>query len=378
MKIAICLFKYFPFGGLQRDFMRIARECVKRGHEVHVYAMQWEGEREPSLQLHLISVKGLSNHARARSFSEQVEPYLNKGDYDVVMGFNKMPHLDLYYAADVCYQARIKAKRSFLYRWSPRYRSWKELEQKVFDPEMQTNIMLLSQLQQAAYADTYGTSSDRFHLLPPGIARDRIAPANAESIRHSVRARHHLPQQDYMLLMVGSGYQTKGLDRAIIGLAHLPEKIRQTTHLFVIGQGNATRFNKLAERLGVTKNVNILGPRNDVPDYLLAADLLLHPSYHENTGTAILEALAAGLPVLTTEVCGYAHYVTDADAGTVLLAPYEQQKWDRALEKMLSSGQLKVWGQNGLAFAKTADIYDMPQHATDYIENWVKQRDFTH
>ena len=45
------------------------------------------------------------------------------------------------------------------------------------------------------------------------------------------------------------------------------------------------------------------------------ADLLIHPAYNENTGTVLLEALVAGLPVLVSAVCGYAHYIAEADAG---------------------------------------------------------------
>jgi UDP-glucose:(heptosyl)LPS alpha-1,3-glucosyltransferase len=58
MKLAFCLFKYFPYGGLQRDFLRIARVCRERGHEVHVYTMQWEGDVEPGLPIHFITASG--------------------------------------------------------------------------------------------------------------------------------------------------------------------------------------------------------------------------------------------------------------------------------------------------------------------------------
>ena len=61
-----------------------------------------------------------------------------------------------------------------------------------------------------------------------------------------------------------------------------------------------------------------------MPAFLLAADLLLHPAYHENTGTILLEALVSGLPILTTDVCGYAHYVQEAKAGCVLTSPFQQ------------------------------------------------------
>jgi UDP-glucose:(heptosyl)LPS alpha-1,3-glucosyltransferase len=117
-----------------------------------------------------------------------------------------------------------------------------------------------------------------------------------------------------------------------------------------------------------------LGGRPDVPDFLLAADVLLHPSYHENTGTAILEAMVAGLPVLTVAACGYAHYVEEASAGFVVPAPFKQQAFNQTLQKMLLSLDITTWRQNGLIFAKQADIYSMPVRAADLIEKIGRER----
>lgn len=374
LKIAFSLFRYFPYGGLQRDFLRIARECQRRGHEVHVYTMYWEGKLDQSLNIKLLPVKGLTNHAQARAFSDGLQQELASADYDMVVGFNKMPHLDLYYAADVCYQSRIRAQRGWLYRLTPRYRAWVNLEQSVFNPQSKTGIMLISTLQQQEYEASYATQPERFYLLPPGINRDRLAGDHAAGSRQDMRCQLGVGDDDLMLLMVGSGYKTKGLDRAIRSLAALPPALKERSRLFVVGQGDAKPFVKLARKLGVSQQLKIMGARADVPEFLLAADLLLHPSYHENTGTAILEALAAGLPVLTTAVCGYAHFVTDADAGAVLPADFNQQEWNQQLEKMLSSAGLRAMGNNGLEFARTADIYSMPERAADLIEEQAKRR----
>jgi UDP-glucose:(heptosyl)LPS alpha-1,3-glucosyltransferase len=228
--------------------------------------------------------------------------------------------------------------------------------------------MLISGRQETEYTRYYQTESERFHLLPPGIARDRIAPANAADIRKTVRATYHIPEDHLLLLMVGSGFKTKGLDRAIHSLASLSPDLQKRCDLFVIGKDDPRLYERLAQRLKVSQQIQFLGGRSDVPNFLLAGDVLLQPSYHENTGTAILEALAAGLPVLTVEACGYAHYVQAANAGVVLSAPFQQSEWNKELEKMLISPQRTHWGQNGLSFAKSNDIYSLPERAADYIE----------
>jgi UDP-glucose:(heptosyl)LPS alpha-1,3-glucosyltransferase len=368
MKFAFCLFNYFPFGGLQRDFLRIARECVRRGHSVDVYTMKWEGERDASLPVTLISVKGWQNHTKAKNFVKQLQPLLASQPYDWVMGFNKMPGLEVYYAADTCYQAKVHKQRRWLYRWLPRYRQGKAYESAVFARTSQTEIFLIAKQQQAEFQHYYHTQAERFHVLPPGISKDRMRPINADEIRENMRRNLNIASNDFLLLMVGSGFKTKGLDRIIRGIASLPDAIKNRSQLFVIGQDTFKPFQRLAEEIGIKDRIRFLGGQKDVPSFLWAADLLLHPAYNENTGTVLLEALVAGLPVLTTDVCGYAHYIKQAKAGEVLPSPFEQRKFNQKLMEMLLSGDLKQERKNGLNFAKNADLYSLPERAVDLLE----------
>lgn len=370
MNIAFCLFHYFPYGGLQRDFIRIARTCIKRGHKVHVYTMSWEGEFEPELHIHIIPMEGRQNHVRNHSFAKNVKAELDRQHYDVVVGFNKMPYLDVYYAADVCFQSRVRERHGILYRLLPRYRQLVALEQAIFASGNQTEILLIAKKQQKEFIQHYQTEEKRFHLMPPGIDKDRIAPSNAEQIRDQVREEFHIGYEDILLLMVGSGFKTKGLDRAIRGLASLPPSLKEITQLFVIGDDKPDAFRQLADKLKVSEHIQFLGGRSDVPNFLLAADLLVHPAYHENTGTVLLEAVVSGLPVLTVDICGYADYINEARAGVVLASPFKQTVFNMVLQEMLLSPESHEWKQNGLAFANTADIYGLTDKTADFIEDY--------
>lgn len=366
MKLAFCLFNYFPFGGLQRDFLRIAEQCVQRGHTVEVFTMCWEGEHDPRIHVTIVPVSGWQNHTQAKQFVKQLQPHLK--NYDGVIGFNKMPGLDIYYAADTCYQAKARDKHYFLYRLTPRYRHYADYEKAVFDRSAKTKILLIAPQQKEVFMHYYGTKDNRFYLLPPGIAKDRIAPPNAADIRNHLRKKLNLKQNDFLLLMVGSGFKTKGLDRTLLSIAALPKELKEHTRLYVIGNDDATSFIKQAKRLKIMDRVHFLGGRNDVPQFLLAADLLLHPAYNENTGTVLLEAVASGLPVLTTDVCGYAHYIEEAEAGIVLASPFNQETMNKTLQNMLLSPLRATWHHHGIAFASSADIYSMPERAAQIIE----------
>ncbi len=368
MQLAFILYKYFPFGGLQRDFMRIALECQQRGHQIRVYTLIWEGDIPAGFDVRIAPVKAFSNHHRNEKFHHWLQVDMQQQPVDRVIGFNKMAGLDFYYAADGCYEEKAQTLRNPLYRFSNRYRYFSGYERAVFAPESATQILMISEVQQPWFIKHYQTPAERFHLLPPGIAKDRQAPSNAKQIRAEFRAEFNLPDDHCLLLQVGSGFKTKGLDRTLKALASLPSEQRERTQLMVIGQDNPKPFILQAAALGLSKQVKIFKGRSDIPRFLLGADLLMHPAYNENTGTVLLEALVAGLPVLVTDICGYAHYIDEADCGEVVVSPFQQKQLDQILSRVLADSALRArWSQNALNYAKTADLYSMPERAADII-----------
>jgi hypothetical protein len=196
----------------------------------------------------------------------------------------------------------------------------------VFGAESKTEILMISEVQQPLFIKHYHTPLQRFHLLPPGIAADRRAPANAAEIRAGFRAssswqtRPAAGADRLRLQDQGPGPQYPGPGRLASGL-------KQRTRLIVIGQDDPRSFQLLARRLGVADQLQILKGRSDIPRFLLGADLLIHPAYNENTGTVLLEALVAGLPVLTSEVCGYAHYIRSRLPGACWPSLLSKRRW---------------------------------------------------
>ncbi|MDR2238986.1 MAG: glycosyltransferase family 4 protein [Zoogloeaceae bacterium] len=368
MQLAFTLFKYFPFGGLQRDFLRIALACQARGHAVRVYTLSWQGEMPTGFEVLRAPVKALTNHRRYEKFVDWTRRDLAARPADRLIGFNKMPGLDVYYCADPCYEDKARVLRGPMYRLSSRYRHFAAYERAVFAPAARTEILMISAAQQALYVKHYATPAARLHLLPPGIAPDRRAPANAAGIRAGFRREFQLADDDLLLLQIGSGFKTKGLDRSLRALAALPADLKRRARLIAIGQDDPKPFIALSRALGVAGKTRILKGRDDIPRFLLGADLLIHPAYNENTGTVLLEAVVAGLPALASAACGYAHYIEEAGAGRVAPLPFDQAAFDALLAGMLADGDARRrWRASGLAWAETADIYSLHERAADII-----------
>lgn len=367
--LAFALFKYFPYGGLQRDFLRVAEECQRRGMQIRVYTLSWEGPVPRGFDVVIVPVDAVTNHVRYRRFAEWVAEDQRLRPVDCLIGFNKMPGLDIYYAADSCYEEKAQQLRTPTYRLTGRYRLFSQFEHAVFDPESGVDVMLITRQQQEQFQRFYDTPNHALHLLPPGIAEDRRRGADAAQLRCEFRREFGIADDQVLLLLIGSGFITKGLDRALTAVAALPDELRERVRFFVIGQDNPRQFERLAEELKVASQLSIFAGRDDVPRFLQGADVMVHPAYMESGGIVLIEALVAGLPVIATDVCGFGHYVADSGGGVLLESPFSQARLNEALERLVADEAFRrACSERGVAFGNSADIYHMAERATDLIE----------
>jgi UDP-glucose:(heptosyl)LPS alpha-1,3-glucosyltransferase len=364
MKFAFALYKYFPYGGLQRDLLHIAEEARLRGHKVTVYCYDWSGPKPDAITVKILPAKGATNHKRNKSFCSNLKATLKKDTPDRLVAFDRIPDSDFYYAADTCFKAKLYNERPWFYRLLPRYRNFLQQEAAIFNRGNSTAILGLARAALDEYQQYYQTEERRFHLLPPGINQACINEANKRN--RLIQTELGLSETDRMLLFVGSGFRTKGLDRAIAALASTG---LETCHLVIAGQDNEATYQAQAKQAGLASRVHFLGGRDDIPTLLKSADILLHPARRENTGTVLLEAAVACLPVICSAACGYSQYIQDHQLGKVLSAPFNQHDFEQSIKELLFSDELLASTRTKCAdFARQADIYSLYKKAVDIIE----------
>ena len=367
MRLAFVVSLWFPFGGMQRTLLRIAEACVARGHQVDIHTGEWRGERPAGIGVIELDTRAVSNHASNDRLASAFAEAAAGGHYDCLVGFTKIPGLDVYYAADPCYAARVAESKPFYYRWGSRYRAFVRQERAVFAPGRDTELMLIAHQERAKYMHHYGTEASRFHLLPPGINRERLLAEDPAQARARLRAEFGLDERARVLLSVGSGFRTKGVDRAIEALASLPDGTRRDCRLLIVGSGKQRVLASRAQRLGIGDQVVFVGTREDVAAFYHGADALVHAARSENTGTVLIEAMICGLPVLVTGNCGFAFHVREADAGLVLAEPFAQPALNAALAELLTSRRRADWAVNGPAYCRRTDLYSLIERAADVI-----------
>jgi UDP-glucose:(heptosyl)LPS alpha-1,3-glucosyltransferase len=359
MRLAFVLFEWFPYGGMQRDLVKVVKACQAQAEvAIDIHCLRWDGPKPQDAAVIEVKVPGFTSTARRANFERYVQERV-AGKYDRVIGFNRMAGLDYYYGADLSFTWRALHQRSWWYRQTPRARHYLRQEAAVFGADSHTVSLLLSPLQRAQYEAVHHTPANRLIDLKPGIAREHCATERAPEQRAAFRATMGLRDDELLVLQVGSSFNTKGVDRSLLALASLPDALKQRVHYLLLGQDKSERWLQRAHKLGLER-VRIEAGRPDIPDCMQGADLLLHPSRTESAGMVILEAVVAGLPVLTTANCGYAFHVEQAGAGRVCAEPFAQTKLNDALKTMLESDR-SAWRANGIAYGRSHDLYDMPR-----------------
>ncbi len=130
-KIAILLYRYFPYGGLQKDFLEVAKELRSREIQFKVFTRKWEGAIPVGFSVKEVGERGLTNFSKNKNFVKDSSIALEEYNPDLVFGFNKMPGLDLYFAADTCF-AKQSLKKSFFQKFTRRYKQSMAFEKQVF------------------------------------------------------------------------------------------------------------------------------------------------------------------------------------------------------------------------------------------------------
>ena len=367
MRIAFAIMKLFPGGGLQRDCVEIARYCRQRGHDVVIFtSFKDASDFADDLAVAVLPIGQNTNHHMLEEFASSFRWAASLQSFDLLVGFDKLTHLDVLYCADPSIYFRMKKERfRFLI---PRYRTYLALERANFGPDCKTKVLMLSHKQLNEYWNVWHTAPERLSLLPPTISSARRHPENrVNGVRAALRAKFGFRPRDWVWIAIGVQARTKGLDRTIRALREFP-----TAKLVVVGLSEtSTRAARAmamrAKRLGLVGRISFVGHREDIPELMAAADLLVHPARYDTTGTVILEAVVNGLPVVTTSICGYARHVDAAEAGIVINAPFAHKAFVAALSAAEDAGRRSRWSESAAQYGAQPFLYDGRTRAAEMI-----------
>ncbi len=195
----------------------------------------------------------------------------------------------------------------------------------------------------------YGRPAEAIVPIPNGVDTEEFHPRLKAEHRSRIRREVGLSEQDFVLFFIGGDWERKGVPQAIQSLAYLPDP---AIKLLIVGMGDAEHYRRMAERLGVANRVTFITKFVRQAHYYAASDIFLFPTQYEPFGLVILEAMATGIPVVTSAIAGASAYlqngvdaylVEDARDAHALAARVEELYRDPALyQAMCDQGRAKA------------------------------------
>lgn len=351
MKIALCYPSVLPQrGGCETYIARLAGRLVADGHEVHLMASHWDEAALPAgLRYHCVQLGALPRFLRPWAFSRACLRLLAVERPDVSVGFDKISGVDVYYPQGGDYDASVKMSLG-KHRWAvmrgllhamkwfePAHLSFLALERAQYR-RPGSLIVAISGMVRSHLIERHGLPPERVPLLPIGIPAARSHQEVSPARRTEIRQSWGVGPDDVVAVFAAMNYRLKGLAPLLRALGRLRDR---RLHLIVAGQSSQIEFRLMARRRGLSDRVHFLGYCRNMREVYAASDLLVHPTFYDPCSNVVLEALAGGLPVITTRCNGASELMHPSGAdgrcleGFVLPRPHDHRHLARALEHLL-------------------------------------------
>jgi len=356
-------------GGAERYLVDLCTRMAEEGYEVHVYAEQWDVE-EPKIVFHPVRTIPFPKSLRLLSFAIRATKEIENGDYDITFGVGNtleanvlQPHGGVHWAwfwrslrvydHPILWTTKFLGRVFSLKQWAGGWIQDAPYKRKNF-----SKIIAISDMVKQDIVHWYRVPEKKIAVVYNGVDIERFHPRNRQ-YREEVRRRHGIHGDDLVLLFVSNNFRMKGLSFLIKALARIKREAHPPFRLLVLGRGRPASYSHLAREMGICEEAIFAGPTNEPEKYYGASDLLVHPTFYDACSLTVLEAIASGLPVITTHSNGASGIITQGQEGFVISDPRE----DQALaEKILFFLDREKLERASIAARRLAESYSLERN----------------
>ena len=361
-------------GGAEVYVHDFAAWLLRAGHEV---AIVTEDAHDPpaGAEVHTAAASGCPLCGCVGDFAEASREALARLGPDVSLATGKALGMSVYQPhggtvrgsqrqnAALVRSANLRALKLAWNRVSPKHWAARSLEARQF-ANPRTHFVAVSQMVRRDMRTFYGLPEERITVIYNGVDLERFHPERVRARREETRRRFGVGEGMALFLFVAHNFRLKGLGELIRALGVLrgaaaggsraaptvrecgawsPANGRGMTmppafHLLVAGRGRAGPYRRLARRCGVADRVTFAGATAEVEALYGAADALAHPTWYDPCSLVALEALACGLPVLTTRFNGASELMAGRECGVVLDGPRSVSRLGEGIGQLLDAG----------------------------------------
>ena len=320
VRLAIIRQRYTPFGGAERFVEGALEALLERDVAITLYTREWPETRLKLIEPHIVNPPYAGSLWRDMGFARAVAREVGRAHLDLVQSHERVLCCDVYRAGDgvhaVWLEERLRhapAAKRLSVRINPWHRYTLAMERKLFASPWLQAVICNSRMVRDEIRQRFNVPDSKLHVIYNAVDSQVFHPGLATH-RAAVREKLGIPADALVYLLVGSGFERKGVATAIEALARLPAPAR----LVVVGKDkHLARYRRLARQRGVDERVVLTGPQVDPKPFYGAADVFVLPTLYDPLPNAALEAMACALPVVTTPKSGVAELLLEHDAGLV-------------------------------------------------------------
>jgi len=314
-------------GGAERYLVDLCTRMASEDFEIHVYAEHWSDEIH-GIHVHRIKTIRFPKSLRLLSFAVRATKEMEKENYDVTLGVGNtlkahilQPHGGVHWAwfwrSLRAYDHPFLWVIKFLGRvLSPKQWIQGYIENAPYKKNGFYRIVAISDMVKQDVMRWYGVPEDRIVVIYNGVDTERFHPRNCQ-YREEIRRRHGIGNE-FVVLFVSNNFRMKGLAQLIQALAKIKKEGSPPLKCLILGRGRKDPYVRLANKLGFSEELVFAGSTNEPEKYYGAAELLVHPAFYDAYSLTVLEALASGLPVITTASAGASGILRHREEGWVI------------------------------------------------------------
>jgi UDP-glucose:(heptosyl)LPS alpha-1,3-glucosyltransferase len=297
------------------------------GHEVHVYAEHQDGQAR-GIHFHPVKTIPFPRSIRLLSFAVRATREIENGGYDITFGVGNtlkadilQPHGGVHWAwfwrSLRAYENPVLWMIKFLGRiFSPKQWVSGWVEDAPYHAKRLRTVIAISDMVKQDMMRWYRIPEERIQVVYNGVDIERFHPRNRK-YREEIRRRHDIGDE-FVVLFVSNNFRMKGLVLLTRALTAIKKENSPSFKLLVLGRDRQDPYLGLARDMGIFEEVIFAGSTHEPEKYYGASDLLVHPTFYDACSLTVLEALASGLPVVTTASNGASGILCHGKEGWVI------------------------------------------------------------
>lgn len=359
MRIGLIRRRYASGGGAEQTVARLAGEFAARGHTVTVVAERWAAQLPVGVIQHAVRVLPGAEALRILTFGLRSVRAARGLTAEVVLSLDRTPGADVFRAGDGCHRAWLAARARALGSQArlreilnPLHRTILWLERRLLEADDPPLVIANSRMVRGDLLRYYRVPAERITVVYNGVDLNHFRPPTGAQ-RASARNAFNFGSGDVVFLLVGSGFLRKGVASLVRAAGLLDGRATGgRVRVLVVGRGQPRPYLRLAQEIGLPQDaVRFLGSVSDVVPVYHAADVFVLPSLYDPCANACLEAMAAGLPVVTSAANGASELVEETAADAILPDPLDAVGLADRLTPLLDADARRARGEAGRAVA---------------------------